>query len=199
MLQMFSLETAAWKNSQKLPPPKKQRNFTWTCFVLSCFYLYLSTKCSLWSLLKDYDDHSCPWGKECISAELFCSLLVNRWEGSTVTRSDYHRVFIHVHICARHRSRVHQEICSFTSLWLCVASLLELQWDDSWFLRVVDNLQPVPFPKGQIRCCSWLIIIQSHKCSDASWKRPRRNRNVHLGNNTDTEIKTFSTQKGIST
>lgn len=117
MLQMFSLETAAWKNSQKLPPQKN--NVISLEPVLFCFYLYLGTKCSLWSLLKDYDDHSCPWGTECISAELFCSLLVNRWEGSTVTRSDYHRVFIHVHICARHRSRVHQEICSFTSLWLC--------------------------------------------------------------------------------
>lgn len=28
MLQMFSLETAAWKNSQKLPPPKKTKKKT---------------------------------------------------------------------------------------------------------------------------------------------------------------------------
>lgn len=45
MLQMFSLETAAWKNSQKLPPPPKKNNVISLEPVLFCpVSIYISVQ-----------------------------------------------------------------------------------------------------------------------------------------------------------
>lgn len=38
-------------------------------------------------------------------------------------------------------------------------------------LRVVYNLQSVAFPEGQIRRCPRLIVVQRHKCCDASCRK----------------------------
>lgn len=40
-------------------------------------------------------------------------------------------------------------------------------------LRVVHNLQPVAFPEGQVAHCPRLVVVQRHKCSDASCKKSR--------------------------
>lgn len=44
MLQMFSLETAAWKNSQKLPPPPKNNVISLEPVLFCPVSIYISVQ-----------------------------------------------------------------------------------------------------------------------------------------------------------